>query len=859
MKSIRQRLFRSRVNGAIERACEYPIAMIAAPAGFGKSVALADYLESEHVTCVRYDVRKDDRSLLAFVRGLSEAFSQVAPSAVAAFPSAQQLAMSGADPARELASWFEEHVRAVSCTAVIDDLHHADDEAVTRFLQIAIEGTIPRIRWLLVSRVEPGLPLASWVAYGKMDIPIGESTLRFTLEEALAAADPSDDKNKALEVRELLTLTDGWPVAFAIALRTATHIPDLRAVALGTREMVYRYLAEQVFSRLDLAQQRFLLETCVYQSIDYAIVDARGDAPAILSDLRRSVTFVTPASEGEYRYHDLFRDFLLDQAQRAGASAFVNVLRDAARVLESLGRYGDALLLLARARDVDGISRILERHGFDLLDRGEIERLDQALDVLATEEAIAGAKVTALRATLESNRGRFDVASAWFERAIASAAEPRLRAELTYRHAIELVRNDRDCIALLEPYVKDRSTGAALHASIVATLATAYTRAGRHDQARTAIALALADEEEGLPDPSRARLSQQAAFVYLYAGDSDAARRYASMAIEASLRYGLYEVAARAYSVLYVLSSDVEDDPAESLRVLERMAECARKAASEQARLFALTAAYDIEADRGDEAALERLDEELRAQASIYLRGRLESFLPARALRLGWSGDFFAAYALLAGTEGLQQTPERKALRLAEIAVYAVPAGVHEAAEKAIPAATELLNGAQVDRRVARTRAFLAIAELARGHAQAAHRHIAEVERQAGATMPRMRALIRAVRTMYAVQVGQAEPQSLRGAFERLRIEQLGGIARLLERLSVPPTADAGLGNLTPTERTVLRMLTRGASSKSIAMELGRSSQTIDVHIRSICRKLGCSGRLEAIALANASGFGDTQ
>ncbi len=107
------RSLRSRLNDRLARATRYPVTLIVAPAGFGKTVALRDFIETARLDAVRYDVSREDRTLLAFVRGLSTALEPLAPSARAAFPAMQQRVMAAADPLRELADWFAEHLRRV--------------------------------------------------------------------------------------------------------------------------------------------------------------------------------------------------------------------------------------------------------------------------------------------------------------------------------------------------------------------------------------------------------------------------------------------------------------------------------------------------------------------------------------------------------------------------------------------------------------------------------------------------------------------------------------------------------------------------------------------------------------------------
>jgi DNA-binding NarL/FixJ family response regulator len=53
----------------------------------------------------------------------------------------------------------------------------------------------------------------------------------------------------------------------------------------------------------------------------------------------------------------------------------------------------------------------------------------------------------------------------------------------------------------------------------------------------------------------------------------------------------------------------------------------------------------------------------------------------------------------------------------------------------------------------------------------------------------------------------------------------------------------------------VLRLLARGGTSRTVAAELSRSPLTIDSHVKAIVKKIGCRGRLEAVALARERGI----
>jgi ATP/maltotriose-dependent transcriptional regulator MalT len=850
-------LLRARVNDRIVRAARFPVTVIVAPAGFGKSVALRDFAETTRLDAVRYDVAREDRTLLAFVHGLSAALEPVAPTALAAFPAMQQRIMGLEHPVRELGDWFAEHLKRTVCTIVIDDLHHAASDPNTVALLVdLVERTGKRIRWILATRSDAWLPIASWVGYGLMDLPVAEDDLRFTADEALAAADDAQASAEPGEIEALRELTGGWPIALSIALRTRTHAADLRAAASGTREMVYRYLAEQVFAGLSFAQQRFLLRSSVFATFDQEIAETLGGTTEFLLELRRSVTFLSTTASGEYRYHDLFRDFLERELRRAGSGEWYAAHVAGAELLEQRpGAEAGALAMHAKVGAVDGIVRVMERSGVGLLERGEGETLAGAIEVVPENRRRESAALIGIRAMLDANRGRFDVAERSFAAAIENARDPELRVALVHRYAIELVRQDRDSLELLEPYARDESLAPSLRVPMLGTLATAYVRAGRMTDAMVTARRAL-DLAEPLSDDLRARLYQQAAYVYQFAPTHERVREYATLAVELASSRGLFEVAARAYTVLYTIVNDEDDDPIATLGILDRLEECARKGASRQVRLFGLVAAYAIQVERGDDAALEVLDSELGDDMATPALTRAQALLPAYALRAAWESDFRRAYDLLAGTAPQQTIPERRAMRSAEIALYAFAAGLRDEGEEALRDALAVLERCERSSpRLVRAQVMLALAELVRGRTSAAHRSLAEAERVLAPSMRRLRALVQAVRAMERVQLEQVDPAALTASLERLRAEHFGGIARLLAALPVARVEGSGYTQLTPSEREILQLLAKGASTKDVAAKSGRSPQTVDTHIRSICRKLNCSGRREAVAIATAAGW----
>jgi ATP/maltotriose-dependent transcriptional regulator MalT len=125
---------RPRVLDRLATAAQYRIATIIAPAGFGKSVALRQFLATVPASVV-YDVPADATTLVPFVRGFADALAGVAPALRRSLSTALDGARNSDAPGRDLASWVSTHVRSLDTLIVVDDLHNGEgDPEVSRFI-----------------------------------------------------------------------------------------------------------------------------------------------------------------------------------------------------------------------------------------------------------------------------------------------------------------------------------------------------------------------------------------------------------------------------------------------------------------------------------------------------------------------------------------------------------------------------------------------------------------------------------------------------------------------------------------------------------------------------------------------------
>jgi ATP/maltotriose-dependent transcriptional regulator MalT len=770
-------------------------------------------------------------------------------------------------PSSEIAAWLDVLLKKYRGAIVLDDLHVAAGEpAIADLVSDLVERRATDSRWIIATRDPLALPIASWLAYGLCDMPIDETDLRLTANEAADAVAAMGTKIHSSEVNELLSLTEGWPTAFGFALRASARTTDAARALAGTKEMVYTYLAEQVFRSLRQEERDFLLSTALLPSVDLEVLERAGirDTSALLARLRRATSFIAKDSDTNYHYHDLFRDFLDQQLRSYGSDFYRESQISAARILRAAGRDAEALALFTQAKDSQSVSLLLRNHGVELFEKGYTDALTEAIRSLPTNDSATDPRLLLLSALLHAFRGRFNEADSCFSGALELAAhDVDLQADIAQRHALSFLNRVNvpsaiDIIARVDVVlIRDKT----IECRVLATKASALSFAGRHGEAKESITRAV-DLTARLHDESlRVFVLQHASAVAFNSSNFDEARGFINACVREAHRLGMFRAAARANSLLYLIAHHY-CDYAECTWTLTQMKRDAERAGDSAALAFVKLNSYEMAVERDDTRQILEIEADIEHASSDAEVRTNETLAPALAMRAAWLSDFASAFELLDGSAERQSTTARRALRLAEVALYASAAGERDKAEASLKGLQDIFQSfptAAVEfdtSRLVKSRILFAIAAILMGRASTAHNLLREVELGLSKYPPALRALVRAARAIYIhIETGAAHAD-MATALSELKQNNYGGYARLIEALPLPSSSSSPrFGALTKMELKILQALASGETSRRIAEQLGRSTLTVDSHVKSIIKKLGCSGRREAIALARRFGI----
>jgi LuxR family maltose regulon positive regulatory protein len=321
---------RARLTERLDAGLTGTLTLVSAPAGFGKSTLLADWLRGQQqagrgVAWLALDA--GDSEPARFVRYLIAALQSWAPGLAAA--SLDLLAAPLPPPPAAVLPGLINGLLAQpgSGILVLDDYHVIENTAVHAALNFLVDHLPPQLHLVIASREDPPLALARLRARGQL-CELRAVDLRFTAAEAAAflqrvmGLDLAAEQVAAIEAR-----TEGWIAGLqlaALSLRDQADPQGFVAAFTGSNRYVLDYLLEEVLARVPTPTEQFLLHTAIADRLcaplcaallaDTPGTDATGGAQAqqMLEQIERANLFLSPLDTERrwYRYHPLFADLL---------------------------------------------------------------------------------------------------------------------------------------------------------------------------------------------------------------------------------------------------------------------------------------------------------------------------------------------------------------------------------------------------------------------------------------------------------------------------------------------------------------------------------------------------------------------
>ena len=388
---------RPRLRETLVRNEGRRLTLVSAPAGFGKTTLLSEWLEESSgdgrsVAWLSLEEADNDpaRFLAYLVSALRSALGEGIGEGVLAslrLPEFPPVEAEVGVLINELAEVRDE------VTIVLDDYHVIHSGPIHEATSFLLEHLPENVHLVISSRADPPLPLAKLRARDQVT-EIRAAELRFTTEEATAFLKGVMGLTlSAADVAALEEVTEGWIAALQLAALSMRDREDLSSFVetfSGSNRHVLDFLAEEVLERQPEGMREFLLKTSVPERMSASLCDAltgRNDGQQMLERLEHDNLFVIALDDERhwYRYHHLFADVLRSRLQREQPERIRELHRRAAAWYERNGWTSEAIRHALAAQENDRAADLVEHVARKMWNRGEVMTLLGWLEALPEE------------------------------------------------------------------------------------------------------------------------------------------------------------------------------------------------------------------------------------------------------------------------------------------------------------------------------------------------------------------------------------------------------------------------------------------------------------------------------------------
>lgn len=377
-------LLRERISSLLSTTLSYPLSMVQAGTGYGKSTAIISFINTIKNPVYWFTISGSDRDPTLFLAKLFTAFNQrqqgIGDEAL------RLLDMSDATQQEALIALINGLATTLTedSLLILDDFHRvADIEEILQLIDWMIENLPPRLHIILSTRRNIVFPSLNKWRVTNMVYELNHEDLVFTRSEIHSLFEEQYQiRLSEEEAQRLLERSEGWAIGLQMIWQTLKSHPEK---AIGevleddreSRTALFDYLAHEVLARQPADVQQFLLRTSILSRLDSATCDfllMTDQSDQMLKQFNQTGLFIEELSPGVYRYHHIFHEFLLNRLQQDPVET-VELHRKISSYYAAHEYWEQTLFHLISASDFRQMNFVLENIGAKMIQEGRQESI----------------------------------------------------------------------------------------------------------------------------------------------------------------------------------------------------------------------------------------------------------------------------------------------------------------------------------------------------------------------------------------------------------------------------------------------------------------------------------------------------
>lgn len=413
---------RKRLIQELDKSSDYPVVLINAPAGYGKTTLVSQWIEDKkNVGWYALDEgdNNPDRFAVYFSAALHSAINKEIDVLLEENRKANLLASFNQLLIK--ATMFSEHFYLV-----IDDYHVIENEEIHDALKYWVKHQPNNMTLILISRAVPPLGIASLrVQEQLLEIDINQLVFDHQESAAFFQARLGSELNQK-DIIALCNEVEGWPTALqliSLFVKNKSHtlqvpLQDIaKRLAKSNHFHINEYLADEVLNKVDEDTRLFILRCSVLHSMNESLVKAvtgEQNSRTKLESLEKQGLFLQQMANSKWqsgddiwwKFHPLFASFLNLCCQHELYDELPQLHQKAAQAWLKLGYVTEALYHAMQLSNTELLLNILDEHAWTVFHQGDLKLLEESLNCLNYKHLTEHPNLVLLRAWLVQSQHR---------------------------------------------------------------------------------------------------------------------------------------------------------------------------------------------------------------------------------------------------------------------------------------------------------------------------------------------------------------------------------------------------------------------------------------------------------------------